>query len=397
MNPSASGWIKKLLNQVSETMYSQTETDVFYNNLKHVGFIYGSNIKVVLNIVKPFDLSEEERCKTNLLLTYYFIYNKEETKKNEEFTESLIRYYKSISDQKRSFFEDLFSDKSPDGLLEKIIHKRIHIDDNFISKSFNYFLINALLFVDVLGYQRFLKDETDIKDYVKNLESALETIVFSVIENKSEKSEYDENLIKLFEGSIRHKNAKLLTYSDAIAIINEPLEKLYVIDLVCMASWTDKIIDREEQHFLNQLKTDLNVDNTVIVRSVNDINLFYDEHKEDVAFLSSKNLAQSFYDNSSKVVSKLITRNSKRLIKELSESKEAMTLLAQSTTRNLTDEEQKKIQTQLLDIFKSIPSLAIFMLPGGMLLLPLFVKFIPKLLPSAFDDNRITEDKKKLD
>ena len=390
MNPSANGWIKKLLNQVSETMYSQTENDVFYRNLKHVGFIYGSNIKVVLDIVKPFDLSEEERCKINLLLTFYFIHSKENPE--EEFTASLIRYYKTISDQKRSFFEDLFSDKTPDSLLEKIIHKRIHIDDNFISKSFNYFLINALLFVDVLGYHRFLKEEKGIKSYVTNIEFALETIVFSVIENKSEKSEYDHNLIKLFEGSIRHKNAEVLTYQDAIAVINTPLEKLYVIDLVCMASWTDKIIDDEERAFLKQLEIDLDVEHTVVVKSINDINLFYDEHKDKVAFLSSKNLAQSFYDNSSKVVSKLITRNSKRLIKELSESKEAMTLLAQSTQRNLTDEEQKKIQSQLMDIFKSIPSLAIFMLPGGMILLPLFVKFIPKLLPSAFDDNRI-EDK----
>jgi len=389
MNPSANGWIKKLLNQVSEIVYSQNETDAFYINLKRTGFIYGSNIKVVLDIVKPFELSEEERCKTNLLLTFYYIFNKENPK--EQFTESLIKYYKSISDQKQSFFEDLFSDKSPDSLLEKIIHKRIHIDDNFISKSFNYFLINALLFVDVLGYHRFLKDEKNIKNYVENLESALETIVFSVIENKTVKSEYDENLIKLFEGSIRYKNAELLTYNDAISIINEPLEKLYVIDLVCMASWTDKIIDNEEKSFLNQLKKDLSVDNTVIVRSINDINLFYDEHKDEVAFLSSKNLAQSFYDNSSKVVSKLIKRNSKRLIKELSESKEALYLLTQSTQRNLTDEEQKKIQTQLIDIFKSIPSLAIFMLPGGMLLLPLFIKFIPKLLPSAFDDNRIDD------
>ncbi|WP_417860277.1 LETM1-related biofilm-associated protein [Winogradskyella sediminis] len=390
MNPSASGWIKKLLKEVSETMYSNTETTVFYNNLKHAGFIYGSNIKVVLDIVKPFELSEEERCKINLLLTFYFIYNKENPK--APFTESLIKYYKSIGDQKRSFFEDLFSDKSADSLLEKIIHKRIHIDDNFITKSFNYFLINALLFVDVLGYQRFLQDKKQIKNYVKNLESALETIVFSVIENKTEKSAYDKNLVKLFEDSIRHKNAKLVTYNDAITIIKEPLEKLYIIDLVCMASWTDKIIDNEERDFLNQLKTDLNIDRAVIVRSVNDINLFYDEHKEKVAFLSSKNLAQSFYTNSSKIVYKLITRNSKRLIKELSESKEALYLLTQSTQRNLTDEEQKKIQMQLLDIFKSIPSLAIFMLPGGMLLLPLFIKFIPRLLPSAFDDNRIDED-----
>ncbi|MUU78183.1 LETM1-related biofilm-associated protein [Winogradskyella endarachnes] len=390
MNPSANGWIKKLLDDLSEKKYSETVEYEFYMRLKKAGFIYGSNINVVLDIVKPFDLTEEERCKINLLLAFYFVYSKTQTQKN--FVDSLIQYYKAISNQKRSFFEELFSDKSPNSLLEKMIHKRIHIDDNFITKNFNYFLINALLFVDVLGYQRFLKDENNIRSYVNNLESALETIVFSVINNKSEKTEYDENLIKLFESSIRHKNSELPSYQAAVGFINTPFEKLYVVDLVCMASWSDKVVDSEEREFLVRLKNDLELDSETIAKSVNDINLFYAEHKDDVAFLSSKNLAQSFYDNSSKVVSKLITRNSKRLIKELSESKEAMWLLAQSTQRNLTDEEQKKIQTQLLDIFKSIPSLAIFMLPGGMLLLPLFIKFIPKLLPSAFDDNRI-EDK----
>lgn len=390
MNPSANGWIKKLLNEVSETMYSQTEISEFYNLLKQAGFIYGSNVKVVLDIVKPFDFTEEERCKINLLLTYYFIYKKE--KIEGDFIDSLIGYYKAISDLKRSFFEELFGDKTPDSLLEKIIHKRIHIDDNFISKSFNYFLINALLFVDVLGYQHFLKGEKEIKNYINKLESTLETIVFSVLETKVIKTEYDTNLIKLFESSIRHKNSELLTYKDAISFITQPLEKLYLIDIVCMASWTDKVIDKEELRFLTRLKTDLALNNNDITKSVDAINLFYSQHKENVAFLSSKNLAQSFYDNSSKVVTKLIARNSKRLLKELSESKEAVSLLAQSTQRNLTDEEQKKIQSQLLDIFKSIPSLAIFMLPGGMVLLPLFIKFIPKLLPSAFDDNRI-EDK----
>jgi hypothetical protein len=92
------------------------------------------------------------------------------------------------------------------------------------------------------------------------------------------------------------------------------------------------------------------------------------------------------------MVSKLISRNSKRLYKELKESKELVKLISQSTKRDLNEEEQKKVQEQLLDLFKSIPSLAIFMLPGGALLLPLFIKFIPKLLPSAFDENRIEED-----
>jgi len=392
MNPSANGWIKKLLKEVSETNYNQTETTEFYTKLKETGFIYGSNIKVVLDIVKPFNFTEEERGKINLLLTFYFIYQKENNKTDTKFIDSLISYYKEINNQKRSFFNDLFGDNKPDVLLEKMIHKRIHIDDNFISKNFSYFLVNALLFVDVLGYQQFLKGNSEIKPYVDKLESAIETIIFSAIETKEHKTGYDNNLIKLFESSIRHKNTLPSTYKDAVSFISDPLEKLYVIDLVCMALWTDKIIDKEERKFLNNLKTDLLIEDHIINNSTKYINTFYTDNKDSVSFLSSKNLAQSFYDNSSKIVIKLITRNSKRLVKELVESKEALYLLTQSTHRNLTEDEQKKVQSQLLDIFKSIPSLAIFMLPGGMLLLPLFVKFIPKLLPSAFDENRIEEN-----
>lgn len=387
MNPSASGWIKKLLNDTTIDQCAKTDPDVFYQKLRQTGFIYGTNITVVLDIVEPFDFTEEERCKINLLIAFYFIYVKYGDK--SDFVNSLINYYKSISVQKQSFFEELFGDKSPNSLLEKMIHKRIHIEDNFLAKSFNYFLINALLFVDVLGYRQYLEQKKNIRHYVVNLESGLETIVFSIIDAKALKSDYDTNLLKLFQSSIRHKNTLLPSYDNAISYINHPLEKLYTIDLVCMASWSDKIIDKEELAFLNRLKSDLQLEMSCIQNAIDHINQFYADHKDEVAFLSSKNLAQSLYDNSSKVVTKLIKRNSKRLIKELKESKEAVALLAKSTQHGLTEEEQKKVQTQLLDIFKSIPSLAIFMLPGGMLLLPLFVKFIPKLLPSAFDDNRI--------
>ncbi|MBO3116143.1 hypothetical protein J4050_05255 [Winogradskyella sp. DF17] len=391
MNPSANGWIKKLLNESALKDFTEKDDVKYYNTVRSTGFIYGTNINLVTDIIESFELSEEERCKINLLLSFFYMY--ENAAQTINFEDSLIDYYKTVSEQKRSFFEDLFSKKSTYGLLEDIIHKRIHIDDNFLAKSFNYFLINALLFVDVLGYKHYLDQKKNTKTYVNTIESSIETIVFSVIEAKQIKSEYDDNLIRLFKSSVRHKNSSLPSLENAIDSIKDPLEKWYVIDLVCMASWSDKVIDKDELEFLNKLKASLDVDFGIISNSIDSINTFYEDHKNDVAFLSSKNLAQSLYDNSSKVVTKLIKRNSKRLIKELTESKEALALLAKSTQRNLTDEEQKKVQTQLMDIFKSIPSLAIFMLPGGMLLMPLFVKFIPKLLPSAFDENRI--DKKK--
>ena len=390
MNPSAIGWINKLITVLPESKFLDADRSHFYNTLKSTGFIYGSNLTSLCTSVDATDFNEEERCKVNLVSAFYYIHKTENS--TENFIESVIDFYKITVEQKRSFILDLFGEPKSDRLLEQIIHKRIHIDDNIITKNFNYFLINAFLFIDIIGYHHFLKNKETTKSYINNFESTLEAIVFTVLDSKTNKTEYDTNLIKLFEASLRHKNEASINCTDIAKTITEPLEKLYIIDTVCMASWSDKQIDKEEYIYLNQLRKDLDIDTRTLIKSVDDINSFYLKNKDKIAFLSSKNLAQSFYDNSSKIVSRLIKRNSKRLLRELSQSKEAMALLGQSTKRNLTDEEQKKIQNQLLDIFKSIPSLAIFMLPGGMLLLPLFVKFIPKLMPSAFDENRI--DKK---
>ncbi len=389
MNPSASGWIKKLLTTLPNASIIEMDKHAFYRELKHSGFIYGSNVSCICSSFNSKDYNEEERSKINLMTAFYYIFKNEKT--SEDFITSVVDFYKATDELKRSFLSDLFGEPSKDQLLEKIIHKRIHIDDNIITKNFNYFLINAFLFVDIVGYHHYLTQPSETKIYIQNFESAVETIVFTVLNSKKDKTEYDHNLIKLFEASLRYKNASHISDTDIAKTITEPLEKLYVVDTVCMASWSDKKIDFEEYVYLNQLRQDLNIDTEILISSIEDINAFYKSYHNEISFLSAKNLAQSFYDNSTNVVSQLIKRNSKRLLKELSQSKEAMILLSQSTKRPLTDEEQKKIQQQLLDIFKSIPSLAIFMLPGGMLLMPIFVKFIPKLLPSAFDENRIDE------
>ena len=269
---------------------------------------------------------------------------------------------------------------------------RIFIDDNLITKNFSYFITNALLFIDVLAYQKYLKTKAISDRYFKSMEVTIETIALTIFELKTNRTKYDEGLIKLFESSLRYQYIQDKSYHDVIKYIKSPLEKYYVVDIACMASWTDEKIDFKELEFLKQMGSDLNLKDTIIQQSTMDINIFYNSNKHQITLLSKRSLAQSFYDNSSKMVVKLINRNSKRLLKELKESKELMYLLSKSTNRNLTDEEQKKVQEQLLDIIKSIPSLAIFMLPGGAILLPLFVKFIPKLLPSSFDENRIEDE-----
>jgi len=85
-------------------------------------------------------------------------------------------------------------------------------------------------------------------------------------------------------------------------------------------------------------------------------------------------------------ITNLLQKNKNSLVQELRESKELVVLLTLSTTRKLNDEEKGKVKEQLLDVCKSIPAFTVFMLPGGALLLPLLIKAIPNLLPSAFRD-----------
>lgn len=388
MNPSALGWIKKLESEiVANSLFLRYNADEFYDILRACGFIYGSNQDIVAQIVPKGDLSEEEICKTNLCLALYYTHHNSNC--NVPFVDSVIDFYSEISDIKTSFFKDLLGGKKSYEQLEKIIHKRIQIDANVLTKNFNYFIINALLYVDVLAYKKYVTQHAFSVNYIKKLEASIVTISLDVLNSKEEKNDYDESLIKLFQSSLRFNENKNLNYKKAIANLSTAEERYYILDLACMATWSDQTIDIEEQYFLEKLGGDLLLNISIINQAIKTVNQFYTKHKDNIALLSTKNMVQSFYNNSSKMVKKLITRNSKRLYQELKDSKELMVLLTQSTVRDLDKEEQQKVQEQLLDIFKSIPSLAIFMLPGGALLLPLVVKFIPKLLPSAFDENRI--------
>ncbi len=385
MNPSGSGWITKLLKLLKTNSGHEFESlEVLYPKLRDVGFLYGSNMATINHIADNPDYTKEERCKINLLIALYAVHSN--TKSSESFEKSLLEFYKEITFHKSTFIRTILGNN-----LESMLHKRIHIDNNILTKNFSFFVTNALLFMDVMAYREYLKGEKNTILYLNQFENSIRTLVLSALNSKALKTSYDDSLIKLLESSFRFTENTSHDYKSIIEAAPSAVESLYYLDLACMSTWSDLKLEAAEQEFLNTLGSDLKIPKTQIIESITSIHIFYTTHKSKIALLNSKNSVQSFYDHTSLMVRKLISRNSKRLFKELKESKDLVKLLSQSTHRELNDAEQKQMQEQLLDVLKSIPSLAIFLLPGGALLLPLFVKFIPKLLPSAFDDNRIND------
>ncbi len=194
---------------------------------------------------------------------------------------------------------------------------------------------------------------------------------------------------------IDNANSKQIFSLEGIQYLSNKseLEKRYILDLCTLAVNDDHKIDDSEYQFLQQLTKMLRFSDDTLDESIEGLKRFSEKNTTKIKLFEYSNPINQFYKHSSKTVKTLIIRNRKRLTKELEESGELVLLLGQSAVRDLDRDEKAKVKEQLLDVCKTIPSLTIFLLPGGTLLLPLLVKFIPQLLPSSFNDNRI--DKKK--
>ena len=393
MNPSTNGWIAKFCSQISKKGMPYENYDELYNSLQEFGFIYGVNVAITKKVEQIHRYSEDELAKVNLLTGLYHIYRFRNSDFNgTDFIGSLLKFYKSLEVSDLSLWDRFVIGKSEVSLLERLIHNRVHIDDNLLTRNFNKSITNSLLFVDVLTYDQFLKDDIDPKSYAANLERIIIGTLYQSLNTKSKITDYDKEIIEVIQTSASFIEEDSKIEEDMIFDIEYHInknEKRYLIDLMCLSIWDDEILEKSEYQFLKQLSRALDIDISEVHDSILCVSNFHTKHKKSVMLFQQTNPINNFYENSSQLVNKLIRRNSKRLVKELQQSKDLMLLISKSTHSELSKEEQKLMQTQLLDILKSIPSLAIFMLPGGAILLPLFAKLIPNLLPSSFDDNRI--------
>jgi hypothetical protein len=393
INPSASGWIDKffLENQSHFIDFQGNHLD-FYESCRQTGFIYGYVVKFQLNKAIDGKWSYDEITKIGFLNTLYAIYSLEyKNSLPNDFLVSLYEFYKIIQPENLNFIKKMFPESSKSARLEQILDERIQTNQNSLSKNFSHIITNALLFIDVVAFHYYIKNSTLPDDYLKKIETDCIKIVSLALNIKQNKSKYDELVMKLFENSIRYTKFSTFESLDFSALklnkYSELLERLYLLDIAQMALWSDQLLEENEVLFLKAINADLQLNDELLQKSIESMDLFIKEYKNEIPFFNYSNPIKHFYDQANKNVTKLIIRNKDRLTKEIKESGELMQLLAKSTAKDLSKEEKKKVKKQLLDICKSIPSLTIFLLPGGSLLLPILIKFIPQLLPSAFNEN----------
>jgi hypothetical protein len=115
---------------------------------------------------------------------------------------------------------------------------------------------------------------------------------------------------------------------------------------------------------------------------------FYTRNKDALLALRRAETAEGLPHAITSRLQEIVTDNLDRIMMEIRKTGELAELLAKASVgTTLTDIEKKKVRDQLIDLAKTIPALAIFAAPGGMLLLPILLKLLPfNLLPSSFSD-----------
>ncbi len=320
--------------------------------------------------------------------------------KYPEAIQKIIEFYKQLEKGKTGFFSKLTLSQTSTQELEHILSARLQETNTSLKKNNTSILTYALLYADVLAFMRWLETPKGIKNYSKLLETLVISCCFLALKAKKKQTKYDRLLIELFESSSEYlietaSGTRVITLENLSGLKKLTfLEKKYLLDICTIAVWDDYHMDLSEFKFLQDLILFIELPEEELTKTLKELSLFSEAYGSKIKLFEYSNPVRLFYKQSAATVKLLILRNKKRLQQELEESGELLVLLSQSTVRDLSEEERHKVKEQLLDVCKTIPSLTIFLLPGGTVLLPLLVKFIPKLLPSSFNENRIDPKKK---
>lgn len=416
ISPGGKGWIDKFFSEIEEReiqLKFECPKDVDPDKLLHMelglsGVIFGfPSHYLFFKDVNDSKWTNEEKLKFLLFESLLLVYLKvhPEQFNVEEFKKALLGFYQNLNQSRiTKLFASIMREKD-DEKLEKALEKRVDIRLNLENKFWINYLCNSLVFLDVLLFDEYLRTGKDVltNNYEALAENVLKVIILAA-HSDGEIDEREEMLFDVFLASAHFddkKRKKLekgfkkgLKYSDLdLKFSKNKLYNRYVLDVASLTIFSDNEALENEIIFLHELCNYLEIDSDDLHESINMIETFVFENNDKIAFLQNTSSVDKLYSNLTKRWIKIIGRNKDKLANELKESKDLVALISKSRKEELTPEEKERVKVQFKDLAKSMPALAIFMLPGGAILLPIILKIIPDLIPSSFKENDVTQKK----
>lgn len=376
INPSSSGWFDKYIKDYLSKEPFYPDFSAFYQAFRQNGFVYGKIISKAYQSA-DFELTSEEQYKLFYVKALFHLDRL--YFQDENFLQRLIIFYKNTISENWLNLNQYMVKENSSAKLELIIQNRIKFYQGVIG---NKYLQNTLLFLDVLLYYRYLNGERINIHTLHFLEQFAESIFTHELKTKNFSI---QSLFKPFYQFLQEQ--KKDDYAEKIETNLSNLGQLFFIDLAVINYYfTHKNFD--DNHDLKTFGRSIKIDEVTVELAINSFVNFVHDYANDYKILEKQLFHQALFSQTQSQLSLLVSRNQKRLKKEINNNKKLLSIIGQTPYKNLSVEERKYVKDQLLEISKTIPSLAIFVLPGGGLLLPILVRLLPQLLPNSFNENK---------
>lgn len=405
-SPGASGWIEKYIDLIEKNQINITQE--FEESLillgRDTGLLFGTAIRTVfIPEIETLKWTFQDQLKNVFFETLLWVHCKHHGFQfnKEKFIQDLSAFYVSSQPKKSLNFFSFLKSNSLSSKIESAIDERMQLDKRILeTRIWLNTLHNAFVFLDAILFSEYLKSG-NIRDFKELTEIVMHYFIGAAHSDK-ELSDSESKLFSYYIASAR-LNEKVddkleQLFNNPIyvpSLDNIQLEstefKLFILYFCSFIITSNRELHEEEREFLLKIAKDIELSEDEVDLALTFNTAFILEHSKSIPYLGSSS-SEILFSNLSKRWGKILLRNKDKLVLEIQQSKELMILLAKSTQKDLTKEEKELVKTQLMDIMKSMPSLAIFLIPGGSLLLPIFLKIIPGLLPSAFRDNEVTKD-----
>jgi len=413
LEPGGKNWINKYFQMVEQEgicpkveipKYTKKE-DYLHASQFQTGISFGYAVHFLFaQDIEHQSWTPDERLKLLLfesLLQVYLVELQPTQHYKAHFISSLVDFYKEYNEKSVMNIFRFFKKEEEHSIVERILGNRVHIRKTLTNVFWVNYLSNSLIYLDVLAYQQFLQNGNSLSSsHEKYARIVLETIALAsysdgtldaqektIMDVFFSSSTLDSKVKKQIISQIRSGNFEMSNL--ALPQPHVKLLSLYLLDLAVLTVYSDAQAQDSEIQFLFKIYQHLNVSKKSLDNALVLIERFILENDHRVSFLRESSTYDRIYRNFSRRWIKILGRNKNKLVEELKQNKELIALVNKSLTQELSTEEKEKVKHQFVDLVKSMPALAIFMLPGGALLLPIILRIIPDLIPSSFKQNKL--------
>lgn len=416
LSPGAKGWINKYFELVDkEVIKLDVERPEGLRKLHFMhlilgesGITFGYPVDLIFaKEIESKDWTTAEKLKLLLFEAQLFVYLQIHVEKpfnKEEFIQELDDFYQYHNAGSLKKLLKLFSKPKREDRIEEVLRDRVSIESNYIeNKWWVNTLSNAFIYLDVILFDDFAHwhREEAIKNYNSYARNALIALTLSAYSDglieKREKKLFD---VYLASANLSEKDRDVAlekfkhgaSFNDfSLYVQDHWLLKRFLFDLSALNVFShDEVIDLETE-FLEQLAAHLEITEEEVDESLGVIENFVLKAQDKAEFLKNNSSYEKVYRSLYERWTKVLLRNKDKIAEELKESKDLIALVNKSRKEELSSEEKEMVKKQFKDIARTVPALAIFMIPGGSILLPLVLKVIPELVPSAFRDNELED------